>query len=192
MHAYRFRMLLDDQEDFIRDFDILSSQTFLDFHNLIRESVELKGNELASFFVCDRTWRKKKEITLINMQEEPEKNQEEDDDLRSPRKNRMPVCEMDKVKIKDIIDDPHQRLLYEYDFLNPNSFFVELIKIVDADQDKTYPLCIKSAGKLSTSVPLPLIVDDSNGDDIALLSEFDDILNNDDDEPDVTLFESEF
>ena len=52
MHAYRFRMLMDDQEDFLRDFEILSSQTFLDFHNLIRESVELQGNELASFFVC--------------------------------------------------------------------------------------------------------------------------------------------
>ena len=191
MHAYRFRMLMDDQEDFLRDFDILSSQTFLDFHNLIMESVELQGNELASFFVCDRTWRKKKEITLINMKDDFQ-DDEEDDDVRTPRKSRIPVHEMDKVKIKDIIDDPHQRLLYEYDFLNPKTFFVELTKIVEADKAKTYPVCIKSTGKLTIAIPLPIISDDSDDEDIALLSEFDDILNNDDDDPDMIIFEPEF
>ncbi len=70
MHAYRFRMLHEDQEDFLRDFDILASQSFADFHQIIKQSVELSGNELASFFVCDRNWRKKKEITLINMQDD--------------------------------------------------------------------------------------------------------------------------
>ena len=187
MHAYRFRMLLDDQEDFLRDFEILSSQTFLDFHDLIRESVELQGNELASFFVCDLTWRKKKEITLINMKDDFEE-EEDDDDIRTPKKSRIPVYEMDKVKIKDIIDDPHQRLLYEYDFLNPKIFFVELTKIVEADKTKTYPVCIKSTGKLAIAVPKPIISDDSDEEDIALLSEFDDILNNDD-EPDMIIFE---
>lgn len=190
MHAYRFRMLMDNQEDFLRDFEVLSSQTFLDFHNLILSSVEIQGNELASFFVCDRTWRKKKEITLINMQDDFE--DEEDDDVRTPKKNRIPVCEMDKVKIKDIIDDPHQRLLYEYDFLNPKTFFVELTKIVEADKTKTYPVCIKSIGKLVTALPLPIISDDSDDEDIALLSEFDDIQNGDDEEPDMLLFEPEF
>jgi hypothetical protein len=185
-------MLNDDQEDFLRDFDILSSQTFLDFHNLIRESVELPGNELASFFVCDRNWRKKKEITLINMLEESQQEVDEDDDRRTPRKNRIPVCEMDKVKIKEIIDDPHQRLLYEYDFLNPKSFFVELMKIVDADKAATYPVCIKSTGKFVTAVPLPFIDSiDVDDDNIALLNEFDDIMDNDEDEPDIPLFESE-
>ena len=190
MHAYRFRMLLDDQEDFLRDYDILSSQTFLDFHNLIVESVELQGDELASFFVCDRNWRKKKEITLMNMQDDSQE-EEEDDDVRNPVKNKIPVCEMDKVKIKDIIDDPHQRLLYEYDFLNPKYFFVELTKIVDADKTKTYPVCIKSTGKLATTLPLPIITDDTDDDDIALISEFDDILNNDDEDSEIMLFEPE-
>lgn len=190
MHAYRFRMLLDDQEDFLRDYDILSSQTFLDFHKLIVESVELQGDELASFFVCDRNWRKKKEITLMNMQDDSQE-EEEDDDVRNPVKNKIPVCEMDKVKVKDIIDDPHQRLLYEYDFLNPKYFFVELTKIVDADKTKTYPVCIKSTGKLATSLPLPIITDDTDDVDIALISEFDDILDNDDEDSEIILFEPE-
>lgn len=192
MHAYRFRMLHEEQEEFLRDFEILSSQTFLDFHRIILESVELQGNELASFFVCDRNWRKKKEITLINMQEEQQEPEEEDDDRRSPRQSRIPVCEMDKVKIKDIIDDPHQRLLYEYDFLNPKIFFIELSKIVDAEKENQYPSCIKSSGKfIAAATPVIPEIIDSDEEDVALLSEFDDIMNNDENDPDITIFEAE-
>ncbi len=183
MHAYRFRMLHEDQEDFLRDFDILSSQTFADFHQTIRESVELSGNELASFFVCDRNWRKKREITLINMQEDeilPE--EEDDDDRRGPRPGRMPIDEMDKVRVKDIIDDPHQRLLYEYDFLHPKIFFVELLKIFEADPAMTYPVCVKSTGKLVQAVPPLLPSDPDEEDEVALLSEFDDIMDNEDED----------
>ncbi|MBW6492120.1 MAG: plasmid pRiA4b ORF-3 family protein [Lentimicrobium sp.] len=189
MHAYRFRMLHEDQDDFLRDFDILSSQTFYDFHKTIKESVELQGNELASFFVCDRNWRKKKEITLINMKEESQEPEDEDD-RRSPRQSRIPVCEMVKVRIKDIIDDPHQRLLYEYDFLNPKVFFIELSKIVDADKGSQYPVCIKSTGKFVTAT-IPLIPDniDLDEEDVALVSEFDDIMDNDDN--DIAIFEAE-
>lgn len=192
MHAYRFRMLHEDQEEFLRDFDILSSHTFADFHNLIRQSVELPGNELASFFVCDRNWRKKKEVTLINMRDDAQEPEDEDDDRRSPRQSRIPVCEMDKVKVKDIIDDPHQRLLYEYDFLNPKVFFVELLRIHEADSKTSYPLCVKSTGTFVTAVP-PLVASELNGeeDEIALLSEFDDILNNEDDDMDVPIFDAD-
>ncbi|PKP45393.1 MAG: hypothetical protein CVT94_18150 [Bacteroidetes bacterium HGW-Bacteroidetes-11] len=192
MHAYRFRMLHEDQEEFLRDFDILSSHTFADFHNLIRQSVELPGNELASFFVCDRNWRKKKEVTLINMKDDAHEPEEDDDDRRSPRQTRIPVCEMDKVKVKDIIDDPHQRLLYEYDFLNPKVFFVELMRILEADSKTAYPLCVKSTGAFITAVS-PVAEPELNGeeDEVALLSEFDDILNNEDDDMDVPIFDAD-
>lgn len=194
MHAYRFRMLHEDQEEFLRDFDVLASHTFLDFHNLIRQAVELPGNELASFFVCDRNWRKKKEITLIDMKDDSGEPDYDDDDRRAPKQTRIPVCEMDKVKIKDIIDDPHQRLLYEYDFLNPKTFFVELTKINEADKTTAYPLCVKSTGNFVISSPVMMPPDPGLGDDedIALLSEFDDIMNNDDDdEMDIPLFDTE-
>lgn len=186
MHLYRFRLLFEEQEDFLRDYDILASQTFLNFHNLIAETVELKGNELASFFICDRNWRKKKEITLIDMQhsEENRVEEEDDEDKRSARSPKIPLLEMSKVKIKDVIDDPHQRLLYEYDFLNPKTFYIELMKIVDADSNDIYPKCIKSIGKLlpSAIANLPFIVEDIN--EVPLPAEFDEITENDDENDD--------
>ncbi len=183
MHLYRFRLLFEEQDDFLRDFDILATQTFLDFHNIIVESVELKGNELASFFICDRNWRKKKEITLIDMQQNDEDQliDQDEDEKANTRLNKIPTFEMTKVKIKDIIDDPHQRLLFEYDFLNPKTFYIELMKIIDADANEKYPKCSKSAGKLlpSAVANLPFIADDAS--EITLPGEFDEITQTDDD-----------
>ena len=186
MHAYRFRMLNEEQEDFLRDFDILSKQTFADLHNLIKQAVELSGNELASFFVCDPNWRKKREITLINMHDDSDLPPEDDeDDRRNNQRRRIPVSEMDKVRIKDVIDDPHQRLLYEYDFMNPKVFLIELMRIIDANNTEAYPICVKSNGKFITTAPtLPVDDIDNEDADIALMAEFDDILDNDDDEGD--------
>lgn len=182
MHAYRFRMLFGDQEDFLRDYEILANQTFIEFHDIIRKSVELGGNELSSFFVCDRNWRKKKEITLINMHDDAPAEEEDDDDRRGPKPVRIPIAEMAQVRIKDIIDDPHQRLLYEYDFLNPKTFFIELTKIIDADGSVQYPVCVKSTGKLVAAKPPMPAPDFNDEDEVPQLGEFDDILDSDDDE----------
>jgi len=189
MHAYRFRLLFDDQEDFLRDFDILASQTFLDFHSIIRQSVELPGNELASFFVCDKNWRKKREITLTNMNADnsAHSDKDDDDDSRRGKRERMVITEMASTRIKDVIDDPHQRLLYEYDFLNTRTFFIELMRIVESENRELYPLCSKSLGKLTFTAPLPIKGFDSpvaDEDEITLLSEFDDIMSNDNEDED--------
>lgn len=189
MHVYRFRLLSEEQDDFLRDYDMLASQTFLDFHNLIVETAELKGDELASFFICDRNWRKKKEITLIDMQPHGNSsgNEEVDDDDKKPHTIKIPTMEMAKVKIKDVIDDPHQRLLYEYDFLNPKTFYIELMKIIDADAKTKYPNCSKSVGKLMPSAisALPFIAEDAS--EIPLPSEFDEITQTDDDNDDLII-----
>lgn len=185
MHLYRFRLLSEEQEDFLRDYDILASQTFFDFHQLIIETVELKGNELASFFICDRNWRKKKEITLIDMQQNGEDEYlDDEDDEKASKSAKMPTMEMSKVKIKEVIDDPHQRLLYEYDFLNPKTFYLELTKIINADEIEGYPKCVKSVGKIvPVAVPtIPFISDDSLEEDVPLPGEFDEITQTDDDD----------
>lgn len=134
MYIYKFRIILEEQEDFIRDIEIKSTQTFEDFHKAIIDSVGLDGSQLASFYICDQSWRKKKEITLIDMSEESESNEE--------------LLLMNKSKLKDFIEDPAQKILYVYDYLNMLTFFMELMKIYPAEQKVTYPRCIKSEGGL--------------------------------------------
>jgi len=146
MHAYRFRLLAEDQDEFMREVDILANQSFENLHHTFVSMFGLKNDELASFYICDNKWRRLKELTLIDMQHDEEFDND-DEELKPVKKNRLPVFVMSQVKIKDMIDDPHQRLIYEYDFLNPVLFYIELIKIVPADKDTSYPVCTKAVGE---------------------------------------------
>lgn len=179
MQVYRFRILFEEQEDFLRDIEIKPGQTFKEFHDVILKSLDIDGSELASFFICDPNWRKQKEITLIDMGiKEPDADF--DEDLRGPISVPMPVFIMEEVKIRDMIEDPHQRILFEYNFLNPRTFYVELVKIADADPKKNYPVCVKKEGTL-TPAPAPnfySFLDDPDED--AMLGELDKMIENGD------------
>jgi len=140
MYTYKFRLLFDDVEDFVRDYEILAEQTFKDFHDIILQSISgLDMRELASFYVCDRRWEKAKEITLIDM--------DEDENLDKSIAY-LPKYVMSEAILSDFIDDPHQRLIYEYDFLNIKTFYVELLKAFESDPEKAYPRCTFSSGEM--------------------------------------------
>ncbi len=175
MQAYRFRLLFEEQEDFLRDIEIKPGQTFKDFHDIIIQSSEIEGNELASFFMCDPRWNKQREITLIDMGVKlPETDFDEDD--RKPLNVPLPVMIMEDVKIREVIDDPHQRILFEYNFLNPRTFFIELTKIVDADAKKQYPICVKKEGTLTPSVTPNFLSFLDDPDEDAMLGELDKLI----------------
>lgn len=142
MHIYKFRILSDEKEDFIRDIEIKSTQTFESFHYAIIESIEFAGNELASFFICDRKWNKTKEITLIDMKieiDEKEKNDDFDDEEEVKIVYQTSI--MKDSKINQFIEDPHQRMVWEYDFFNLRTLYIELLKIVPAIDGIDYPRC---------------------------------------------------
>jgi hypothetical protein len=140
MYTYKFRLFFDEVEDFVRDFELLADQTFMDFHYAIIQSINgLDGMELASFYVCDTDWSKIKEITLLDM---------EDKDEGGENQERLPRMTMAEAVLSDLIDDPHQRLIYEYDFLNLKTFFIELVKSSESDSNDSYPRCVASIGQL--------------------------------------------
>jgi hypothetical protein len=134
MHAYRFRVLIEDVDDFYRDIEITAGSTFTDLHKAIFQSVDFDGKELASFYICDSKWNRKKEITLEDMSDE-------EDEEKAP-------LLMSKCKLSDYIDDPHQRMIYVYDFLNMYEFYIELSKIIPADKKIRYPRCVRKSGMI--------------------------------------------
>jgi len=179
MQAYRFRLLSEEQDEFLRDIEIKPGQTFKDFHDIILESVEIEGNELASFFICDPQWNKEREITLIDMGlKVPDTDFDEDE--RKPVKVPIPVMIMEDVKIREVIEDPHQRILFEYNFLNPRTFFIELLKIVDADPKKVYPVCVKKEGTLTPSTTPNFLSFLDDPDEDAMLGELNSLIESGD------------
>ncbi|MBQ7551018.1 MAG: hypothetical protein IJT04_05795 [Bacteroidales bacterium] len=146
---YKFRVYYDEVEDFVRDIEIEANDSFESFHKILLSSIGLDGKELASFFICDSKWNKQKEISLMDMGDDDEKEEpvyEEEDEysLRS----KLPIFVMKDSLLKDFITNPHQQLMYEYDFLNPKVFYIELLKILPEEKGVTYPRCTHSVKEL--------------------------------------------
>jgi hypothetical protein len=170
MHVYKFRLLSDINDDFVRDIEIQANQTFLDFHNIISECVNLNGKELASFHICDQKWNKMQEITLLDMIGNEDSTEES--------KTVEETFIMKDSVVRDFINEPHQRLVYEYDFLNMNTFFIELLSVHKQKDEGYYPRCTLKKGDME-KLPVPqLILDDDEVLTEHLLSEFDDLLDN--------------
>lgn len=179
MHVYKFRILSEDQEDFLRDIEISSIKTFEDFHNIILETSGLDGKELASFHITNGKWIKLKEITLIDMME---KQIELDEESDSDKEKLLPkTYVMKDSRLKDFIDDPHQRMIYEYDFLNLKTFYIELLQISQAKDGINYPVCVRSEGVLE--LKKKKVVADNNMDiDDKDIPVIDDIFDNDEED----------
>jgi hypothetical protein len=54
--VYRFVVLSDEDEAFIREFEFLESQTLLDFHNALQEELEFDRSQIASFYLSTENW----------------------------------------------------------------------------------------------------------------------------------------
>ncbi len=138
MAVYKFKLFIEDNEDIYREIEILSGQTFEDFHNAIQEAYKFDKKHAASFFVSDDYWRKDQEITL--REEDLPLDKEEE------KKGVSPKNLMAKTKIAKYIDSPRQRFLYVFDPAVKWTFCIELMKILPDNPKDTYPSCVKSIG----------------------------------------------
>jgi hypothetical protein len=141
---FRFLILSDEVDDFVREIKIDSEATFLDLHNTIIESVGYAKDQMTSFFICDDNWNKRTEITLVNMGIET--SSEEDSYI------------MEKVHLEELLEDEDQKLLYVFDYLTERAFFMELKEmILRKTLDK--PICSRSEG-----LPPPQIINFEEAD----------------------------
>ena len=97
---YRFLLLSDEVENYKRDIQIDADSTFLDLHNAIIKCNGYDEAEMTSFFMCDERWRKKQEITLVEM--------DTDSDVDS--------YVMEDEILLDWLDEEEQRLIFVFDY----------------------------------------------------------------------------
>ena len=110
-------------EDFAIELFIESDATFLDLHNLIRQTCGWGTGKPATFYVCDDRWRRRKTI--------PEKSYEYDT--------------MDEVELGDCLEDEGQRLQYVFDPENRRGLLLEVTRI-SFNRHIDEPTCRRSAG----------------------------------------------
>ena len=63
---YKFRAILDAEEDVFRDIAIKEEDTLEDLHNAIVNAFGFDGLEVASFYTCDDTWNQEEEIPMFD------------------------------------------------------------------------------------------------------------------------------
>ena len=64
---FKFRIILDTEEDIIRDIEIQDDCSFINLHECIQQSFGFSGVEMASFYRSDEFWEKGEELPLVDM-----------------------------------------------------------------------------------------------------------------------------
>ena len=126
---YRFTIISDEVDDFVREIQIDPEATFFDLHEAILKAANYTNDQMTSFFICDDDWEKEKEITLEEMDNNPE----------------MDSWIM-KETLNELIEDEKQKLLYVFDYMTERCFFIELSEIITGKEIKGAK-CTKKSGE---------------------------------------------
>lgn len=156
MPVYTFRITYEDDESLIRDIQIKPSQTVNELNRAIVAAYKIKSDYTPSLFISNDGWKKLSPLNGVSMDgvvvselKSPAKKGKS----KAPKKKKEePVAALLKMpdkslKLFDIINDPHQKLIAEYEAGSSYSFHIELLGInVNEDKNNVYPLCSKSIG----------------------------------------------
>lgn len=159
--VYKFRVILDAEEDIFRDIAILAEDTLEDLHNAIFNSFGFDGMEVASFYTCDETWNQEDEISLFDT-----------GDVVGEQKI------MSDYQLSDILDKDNTKIIYVYDFINMWTFLVELAAIEEQQVGHTYPETLFVHGQMPAEALEKNFEAEDMQDDI--YGEFEDDLDQDD------------
>lgn len=157
---YRFRIILDTDEDVFRDIEIQASATLEDFHNAIVQAFGFDGQEMASFYKSNELWEEGEEILLFDLGEEPGK-------LRI----------MSETFIDEVVSRKETKLIYVYDFLSMWTFMVELADIGEVEDGVMYPNLMFVHGQIPAVAPEKEFTSEKIGGDDDFDSDFDEELD---------------
>ena len=155
---YRFRIILDTNEDVIRDIEIEETSSLEDFHNALTQAFGFDGQEMASFYTSNEEWEQNDEIALFDMSIEDK-----------------PVEVMSDTLINDVVSKNRTQLIYVYDFLNMWTFLVELADIGEFEIGRIYPNLMFAQGDIPDEAPDKefIIEGDDDDEDTMFDEEFD-------------------
>ncbi len=136
--VYRFRVILDAEEDVFRDIELLEESTLEDFHNSIINAFGFDGNEMAAFYISDETWNQGEEISQFDFG---------DGDGEDP------VRLMNETTLESIFSEDQTKLIYVYDFLSMWTFLIELGEIAEVEEGRDYPNLMFVHGQIPLEAP---------------------------------------
>ncbi|MDD2551829.1 MAG: hypothetical protein PHQ56_04335 [Dysgonamonadaceae bacterium] len=111
---YKFLLSSDEVANYRREIQIDADATFFDLHKIIMKCNDFEEVEMTSFFICNDWWRKKEEISLIEI--------ETDSDVDS--------FVMEEEILSDWLEEEQQKLIFVFDYSKERGLFMELSEII--------------------------------------------------------------
>lgn len=137
---FKFRMLSDESETFVRDYEVRYDMNLADFHAYLRESVGYEADGMASIFLSDAEWEKGREFTSEDMGFGAGTEAEEEGVWAPP-------VPMERVSLGQILHERFGRLIYVFDLFNERQFFIELLEAKFEEEGVEYPRIVAEAGE---------------------------------------------
>lgn len=120
VNIFKFRVIIDTENDVFRDIEIETEANFEAFHRAILDAFDFEAGEMASFYMSDESWEKGLEIPLMDM-------------------GGKEGGSMNNTALRDQLSMPGQKVLYVYDFLRMWIFYVELVEVKKDAPSTIYP-----------------------------------------------------
>jgi hypothetical protein len=141
----KFRIILNVEEDVLRDIIIDSNITLIDFSKIISSEFGFDSSEISTFHHSNENWEQLDEIKIYKI--------DELDQI------------MDKTPISNFFLYKGDKLIYIYDFLNYWTFFIELFELDESVKLDNYK-CINSVGEFPKNPPSDIFDINSVKEDI--------------------------
>jgi hypothetical protein len=123
--VFKFRVYFEEQTEVERIIDVRANQTFQDFYDIILKSIKFKPDTPCSFFMSTQNWRKGKEISNL-----PETG----------------ALKLTETRLNSLVIDPSQRIILEM-YGNPVwEMYIEMVRILKADDEEMFPRLVKELG----------------------------------------------
>lgn len=113
----QFRMLSDEDDNFLRDYLLPPEMTLADLHAFISDDLKYEKENMTSFFTSDREWNRLSEYTYLDL------GLGEDEGVEGTS---VPGA-MSDMTLADVIRQNHNRLIYQFDAVGDRAFYLELV-----------------------------------------------------------------
>lgn len=127
----KFKVSWEEDDSTYRNIEVVSSQSFFEFHTCIKNALQLPESMAGTFYISnDKGGRG------LAVSSEVEKN------LRN-----APELSMKRTPVGALITDPDQKFIYECKHPKGWTFLIEIISVIPFNADLiSFPKCIKSEG----------------------------------------------
>jgi len=120
VNIYKFRVIIDTEQDVFRDIEIDTTATFEKLHDAILDAFDFEAGEMASFYMSNESWEKGLEIPLMDMAGDA-------------------ALSMKSTTLSEMVSKPSDKILYIYDFMRMWIFYVELMEVKKDMPSTIYP-----------------------------------------------------